>query len=413
MGLFRTAFIISLVIVPSLTPIGKETQPALQIVVLAAAGFTLAMFWLFLHGQTIPGQRPVTLLVDLLLVTVVIHTVGDVGIALFQVYYLIVLVGAIWFQLVGAILVAFGAITFYTIATHIFSPAIVSPSARAIMIDLGGRGAPFLLLIAVIAGYLVRTFNREMKAVAQIEQEMRLARTVQDSLLPSSLPAVPGYQVALRFEPARFVGGDLYNLERLPGGPYLLCLGDMPGKSAYGLVHLSQIHSHTHVAAGDPANNFSPAQIATTVNDAVYDTLQPDGYAALFIGILDVDSSTITFANCGHPPPMLLRKADETVVELSTAGMVIGAERDFAYTENKLQIQPGDLLVCYTDGVSEARNSAGDEFGPKGVEQTVWAIIHQQGSVEQMAEAIIRSAADFAAVPGTDDATVIVFRRES
>lgn len=390
---------------------GKQTPRALHVVVLIAVGFTLAMFLAFLRGRALPLQRPLALCIDLLLVTMAMHSVTGDGAALFQVYYLIVLVGAIWFQLGGAITVALAAITLYVTVPQLLDPRTPWPSLYVIMADLGLLGAPFLLLIAVIAGYLVRTFNREQQAVAQFEQELRLARMVQDGLLPASLPAVPGYQVALQFQPARSVGGDLYNLERLPGGRYLLCLGDMPGKSVYGLVHLSLIHSHTRAAAAD---GLHPAEIANTVNEDVYNALQPDSYAALFIGLLDADNNTITFANCGHPPPILLTETDwDNPIELSTGGIVIGADHEANYQESQLSIDPGDLLICYTDGVSEARNAKGQEFGLEGVKQTARALAQQQSSVKEIAEAIIRAAMDFSAVPQSDDATVIVFRRET
>ncbi len=382
----------------------------LHAMVLIGVGFTLAMFLSFLYGRALPLQRPLALGIDVLLVTVAMHSVAGDGSALFQVYYMIVLIGAIWFQLAGAITVSLGAIACYVVAPQLLHPEMSWPSLNVIMTDLGMRGAPFLLLIAVVAGYLVRTFNREQQALAQFEQELRLARTVQDSLLPASLPTVPGYQVALQFEPARFVGGDLYNLERLPGGRYLLCLGDMPGKSAYGLVHLSLIHSHTRAAAVD---GLEPAVIANTVNEDVYDALQPDSYAALFIGLLDVGSNIISFANCGHPPPILLSEPDwENPIELSTGDIVIGADRDVNYQQSRVTISPGDLLICYTDGVSEVRNSEGRQFGLEGVSHAARTIAQQQGSAEQIAEAIMQTALAFSVMPEADDATVMVFRRE-
>ncbi len=416
-GLFRTAFIIALIIVPQVT-IGPDIHPALTVMVIIAATFTMATFVVFLHGHMLPLQRPLSLLVDLSLITVAVHTVGEAGLALFQVYYLIVLIGAIWFQLIGAISVAGAALAFYIIAPLLLYPGQPLPAAPVIIADLGVRGGPFVLLLAIIAGYLVRTLNREQQATAQFEQELRLARTVQDSLLPDSLPQLPGYQVALRFQPARSVGGDLYNLERLPGGHYLLYLGDMPGKSVYGLVHLSLIHSHTRAAAidslSDPRTDNPVSEIAKTVNEDVYDALQPDGYAPLFIAILDTDNFTINFVNCGHPPPILLRKAEQyNITELATGGIVIGAEREAVYEQRRLEIEPGDILIGYTDGISEARNAKGEEFGWQRVAQAVSPIIERDGTVEQMAEAIISSATDFARVPGTDDATVIVFHRLS
>ena len=421
-------------IVLSLSPVDKRTQQILHAMVLTGAAFIFAVFVAVRHGQLLPFQRPLTLVIDLVLVTVAMHSFGPQGRSLFQVYYIIVVIGAIWFQLAGAITVALGAIVLYVVMPLALVPGMSSPSLADVLADLAVRGAPLLLLIALVTGYLVRTLNREMQARAEFEQEMRLARTVQDSLLPAALPVVPGYQVALRFQPARSIGGDFYDLARLPGGRYLILLGDMPGKSAYGLVHLSLIHSHTRAAALD---GLPPAEIADTVNEDVFDALQPDNYAALFIGMLDPEHHAINFANCGHPPPLLVRSvAPDSRLELSTGGSVIGAERDTNYTQRRLVIEPGDLLICYTDGVSEARNARGELFDVAGIERTVREVLRQQGSdfddlssrgsdaeptrteraeargVQEIADAIVRAAADFARTPGQDDATVMVFRRE-
>ena len=132
----------------------------------------------------------------------------------------------------------------------------------------------------------------------------------------------------------------------------------------------------------------------------------------MFIGLLDLGHSTIKFVNCGHPPPLLLKKAEGyNSALLSTDGTVIGADQEMKYTESQLEIQPGDLLICYTDGISEARNAAGDEFGLEGVERAAREAVQQNSSMEGIADAIILSARRFAAVPDADDATVMVFRR--
>ncbi len=270
-----------------------------------------------------------------------------------------------------------------------------------------GHGALFLFLLAVISGFLVRALDRQYQATAQFTHELQLARTVQDTILSTSLPQLPGWQLALRFEPARWVGGDLYDIAELADGQYLVCLGDMPGKSAYGLVHLSLIYSQVRGAA---FAGLQPAAIANRINQTVYDVLQPYSYAPLFISMLQSDTGKLTFVSCGHHPPVLLR-ADGSYQELSSDGIVIGGRRDANYQQRETQIEPGDLLICYTDGITELRNRAGEEFGVQRVIQIARSVEAAGGSIEEISDEILRESHEFSAEWDRDDATLILLRR--
>jgi len=238
---------------------------------------------------------------------------------------------------------------------------------------LWDQGAVFLFLIALIGGFLVRALDRQYRATAQFTHELQLARTVQDTILSASLPQLPGWQVALRFEPARWVGGDLYEVAELPDGQYLICLGDMPGKSAYGLVHLSLIYSQIRGAA---LAGLPPAAIANRVNQTVYDVLQPYSYAPLFISMLQPDTGKLTFVSCGHYPPVLLR-ANNSYQELSSDGIV-----------------------------------AGEQFGVERVVQVARSIEAAGGSIEEISDEILRQSHKFSTEWDRDDATLILLRRE-
>ncbi len=405
-GLFRTAFIIAFVVAGTLPPFNPQVRTGVWILLIAATVFTIALFLAFGTGRSIPYQRPIALALDLLLVSSAILLIGPAQQqSLFQVYYLIVLIGAIWFQLVGSLCTAAGALVLFTLVSYVATyPTALGNVASNVLWD---QGALFLFLIAVISGFLVRALDRQYQATAQFTHELQLARTVQDTILSTSLPQLPGWQLALRFEPARWVGGDLYEVAKLPNGQYLVCLGDMPGKSAYGLVHLSLIYSQVRGAA---FAGLPPAAIANRINQTVYDVLQPYSYAPLFISMLQPDTGKLTFVSCGHHPPVLLR-TDNYCQELSSGGIVIGGRRDANYQQRETQIELGDLLICYTDGITELRNRAGEEFGVQRVVQVARSVKAAGGSIEEISDEILRESHKFSSEWDRDDATLILLRR--
>ncbi len=407
-ALFRTAFIIAFVVAGTLSPLNPQAQAGVGALLVVAMIFTTALFLAFWTGRSIPHQRPAALTLDLSLVSAAILMLGPgQEQSLFQVYYLIVLIGAIWFQLVGALCTAGAAMVMFTLVKYVSTyPTPLSEVATNVV---WGHGALFLFLIAVIGGSLVRALDRQYQATAQLTHEMQLARTVQDTILPASLPHLAGWEFALRFEPARWVGGDLYEVAKLPDGQCLVCLGDMPGKSAYGLVHLSLIYSQIRGAA---FAGLPPAAIANRVNQAVYDVLQPYGYAPVFIGMLEPDTGVITFACCGHYPPILLR-ADGSHEALSSDGIVIGGRRDADYQQRQKDIRPGDLLICYTDGITEVRNHTGEEFGVQRLVQAAHSIPDSDSTLEQICDEILQQSQQFSTQPEADDATLILLRRRA
>ena len=408
-GLFRTAFIIAFVVTGTLSSFNPRAHNGIWALLVVATVFTVALFLAFGAGRSIPHQRLIALSLDLLLVSAAILMLG-VGEqqALFQVYYLIVLIGAIWFGLGGALCTAAAAIVLFLLMHYVtIYPVPLGELGEAALAVLRDSGALFLVLIAVIAGFLVRALDRQHQATAQFEQELRLARTVQDTILPRRLPEIPGWELAFRFEPARWVGGDLYEVAELPNGQYLICLGDMPGKSAYGLVHLSLVYSHVHGAA---LAGLPPAAIANRVNRAVYDVLQPYSYAPLFISMLAPDTGMISFVSCGHLPPLLLR-SDGSEEWLSSNGIVIGGRHEAGYEQKQEEIGVGDLLMCYTDGISGVRNSAGEEFGEERISRVGRAGQTQGAALEYICQEIVSQSQQFSADLRSDDATLLLFRR--
>ncbi|MEN6644801.1 MAG: PP2C family protein-serine/threonine phosphatase [Armatimonadia bacterium] len=365
----------------------------------AAAIYNLGLLALHLADRPLRRQRPLGLLLDLLLVTAAIVTVHREGYDLFNLYYLVVIAAAVWFRLIGAISVSIVAIVLALFAPHVL---LQYPLA----VDEVILKAPLLMLVAVIAGYLMRAHDAEHVAIVALRQEMRLARTLQSRLLPSSLPRIEAYDLGLIFEPARQVGGDFYDLRLLDDDHLFVVLADMSGKSVYGLVHLSLVFSHLQAAANE---GFGPAEIARIVNRGTYAALQPESYASVFIATLRLSDGLLTYVNCGHVPPLLLYRDEREPALLATGGTVIGAIPEPMYEERQARLEAGDILVCYSDGISEARSTGRQFYGEEKVAQMA-----RQGTdlpAQDLAAQLYHDATHFAASPGQDDVTVVVIHK--
>lgn len=413
-ALMRTAFIIAFALTPGFrqSPVGLPfvTQFLVAVLPPLASVFSIALFASYLWSFALPFRRPLALAIDMLLVAAAIASFPPSvpqreWIA--AVYYLVIMVAAIWFRRTGALVVAFissildGVFRLDLLQTS--DPGTEPPFLWLVLIE--GHTVP-MLMVAVAASYIVMARDREFARASRLEHDMAVARRLQDRMLPDCIPQVQGLDIGVQFQPARVVGGDLYDLLKLDDNRLLICLGDMPGKSVYGLVHLSLVHSHMRAAV---ARGLSPAEIATDVNRDAYDTLQPTSYAALFIGILDRTTHELTFVNCGHLPPLLMHSGvPGRYQELSTGGIVIGATRTPKYVQQSVVLRPGDVLICYTDGITEARNRERQEFGIAGIVQTVDARPNE--SADELARSLVEATRRFSSDAGSDDRTVLVVR---
>jgi len=410
-ALLRLAFLVAFLGTTVLSSVPMRQEWPVRVIIIIASLFTSVVFFCYFRRRPLHWQRWISLPLDIALVSGALYTAGDTywG-ALFQVYYLIVLEGAIWAQVPGAITTALSAILGYILVlvatlptgTDVVHFIVHEPTGLPFL------GIPFLITVAVVAGYLAQSREEEQEQIARIRNEMLLARTLQDVMLPPHPPTIPGWGVGLRLQPALEVGGDLYMLERLPTGNYLVCLGDMAGKSIYAMIYLALIVSHIRSAARD---GLAPRAIAFQVNRQVYGMMAPETYAALFIGLLNPDTGVLTFVNCGHPPPLVLSVEHGRMATLGTGGIVIGAMREPDYVQQMRTIEPGEVLVAYTDGLSEARNQYGEEFQDTRLANAGLTALHQGAKPQEIVQRLLEAARRWAAHPRSDDATCLVLQR--
>lgn len=220
---------------------------------------------------------------------------------------------------------------------------------------------PELLDVLASAGRQIGQFLARLRAESELRE---LADTLQRSLLPAHLPSVPGVQLAARYRAGAegvFVGGDTYDVLPLPDGRWMVLIADVCGTGAEAAA-ITALTRHTARAA---ASAGSPSEVLRAVNAALlYEQSGPLRFVTACCLVLEPGEAChrVSLSVAGHPLP-LLRTADGRVVEAGTAGLPLGIDPGVGFAETRIDLQPGTTLVLYTDGVTEARDDAGTQFG--------------------------------------------------
>jgi len=202
------------------------------------------------------------------------------------------------------------------------------------------------------------------------------------------------------------VGGDYYDFIRIVAHHTGIAIADVSGK---GIPAALIMASYRASLIAEIRNNYSIRTICQKVNSLLFESLESGNYVTGVYGVLDSRNHIFTFSNCGHNPPLLLRANDE-VEFLREGGPVLGVAADSAYEERALVILPGDILVFYTDGVTEVFNSEGVEFGPDRLVQVVMA--NRDRGAQLIADAIYAAVTAFASPDHVfDDLTMIIVKR--
>ncbi|HTW67051.1 MAG TPA: PP2C family protein-serine/threonine phosphatase, partial [Bryobacteraceae bacterium] len=220
------------------------------------------------------------------------------------------------------------------------------------------------------------------KEKERLETELEIAREVQAQLYPKEAPPRGGLQVTARCDPARMVSGDYYDYQALVQGKLVFAIGDIAGKgiSAALLMATMQAALRAQVSQSQPPGDTSdvseldPANLVSKLNQQIYAHTSPEKYATFFFALYDESSRSLTYTNAGHLSPLLFR--DGTVAPLDSNGTVVGAFPFSTYGESSLTFQPADLLVCYTDGITEPENAYGEMFGEERLIDLVHRNLH-------------------------------------
>src|SRR5271154_2300849 len=267
--------------------------------------------------------------------------------------------------------------------------------------------------LALANAQLTSAIAVEVGRREKMNREIEIAREVQERLFPQRLPPVAGVDYCGRCRTALGVGGDYYDFLALPGGMLGVALGDISGKGIPAALMMASLQASLRAEAMRAGNEI--AAIMSRVNQALYDASSADRYATFFYAQFDPASRRLTYVNGGHCAPLLFRAAgverlaSTTIERLDDGGPVIGLIPDCAYQQAEVTLASGDLLVIFTDGVSEAMNSALEEWGEARLIATVRSTPGCDAS--EIINRIMQAADQFAAgAPQHDDMTLIVLR---
>jgi sigma-B regulation protein RsbU (phosphoserine phosphatase) len=252
-------------------------------------------------------------------------------------------------------------------------------------------------LIAAVAS---ETAKREV-----LNREMEIAREVQQRLFPQALPPAEGLEYDGACRPALGVGGDYYDFLSLSGGRLGIAIGDVSGKGVPAALLMASLQASVRGQAQSGSANL--AKLMETVSRLVFDASPSNRYATFFYAEYEAAARRLRYVNAGHNPPMLFR--GEELVRLETGGPVVGMFRDARYEEAEVQLESGDGIVMFTDGISEAMNAADDEWGEEELARAARESLGLQAA-ETIAR-IMQAADRFAAgAPQHDDMTLVVIK---
>ena len=240
-----------------------------------------------------------------------------------------------------------------------------------------------------------------------LQNELDVANKIQQSVLPTGFPSSESYEVSANMQPARNVGGDFFDIMRLENRRLGLAVADVSDKGVpAALFMMSSITQLKGAAIGIG----EPGGVLSEVNDL----LNEDNETAMFVTVLyavyNPESGVITYANGGHNPPVIIHTDGSSTMLPMTGGIALGVAPGFRYEQNTFNLGPGETIVLYTDGVTEAMNGHGDEFGVDRLRQLFEGAPprHPKEAVDAILEAVHAFAGD---TPQSDDITCLTLRR--
>ncbi|MFZ0062636.1 MAG: SpoIIE family protein phosphatase [Pyrinomonadaceae bacterium] len=242
----------------------------------------------------------------------------------------------------------------------------------------------------------------------RLERELQLAMEIQQRFQPTAPPTVLGYELQGISFPCYEIGGDYYDFIEREDGRLVIALGDVSGKGTAAALLMSSLHAAVHAQAG---SHETLVETISAVNRYLADNIPPNRFVTLFYAELDPASGSLSFLNAGHNPPLIVHAAG-TVEQLASGGLPLGIKRDAEYREGRTQLQLGDVLVIYSDGVTEAASPSGEEFGPTRLYEVVSRNI--DASAAGLRDRIESALTKFSqGTQAADDITLVIVKRQS
>ena len=239
--------------------------------------------------------------------------------------------------------------------------------------------------------------------VVDVSQDWATACDVQQRFMHHAVPTAAGISYAARCRQLRALGGDCFDFLPLAQDQLAFAIADASGKSLPAALMIANVQSSMRTAASFVGND--PAAVLGAVNRQLHTASLPDRFATLFYGVFDAASHTLRYANAGHNSPMVIRR-DGSIAWPAVGGLPLGLLTDSTYDEGAIPVHPGDTVIAYTDGVIEAVNPSGEEWGVDGLMKA--AVECKAQHADELVDAIFYALEEFSRGRQTDDATVAV-----
>jgi serine phosphatase RsbU (regulator of sigma subunit)/anti-sigma regulatory factor (Ser/Thr protein kinase) len=274
-----------------------------------------------------------------------------------------------------------------------------SSDDRKLLDSLAAQAAP-----ALRVAQLVREQQAEAATRQRFEQELEVARLIQQNFLPKELPDLPGWQIAAFYRPAREVGGDFYDVIPLPDGRVGFVIGDVTDKGVPAALVMSATRSVLRASA---QRLIEPGEVLERVNEHLCPDMPEKMFVTCLYSVLDPDSGLLRFANAGHDLPYV--QTTDGVIELRARGMPLGLMPGMAYEEKEATLEPGDSVLLHSDGVLEAHDPERDMFGAPRLKETMG----RGPGGQEMIDYVLSSLAAFTGPDAEqeDDITMVMLQR--
>jgi len=261
----------------------------------------------------------------------------------------------------------------------------------------------FLSIIAVqVAGIIEKS-----KFHMEVSKELEVARYIQTRLIPEYPPEFHGYDIAALTVPNKEVSGDYHDFIIIDEDRLAIGLADVSGKGIGASILMANTHGLLHAFA---LSETEPKDVVSRINNALFGYTEADKFVTMFYSVLD-KTGTLIYTNAGHNPPFVYRRDNTEPEALDTGGLVLGIVVNAGYSEGRVQLTKGDIVIFYSDGVTEAQNAKGEMFGEQRIHDTIWQYIRKSDSInaQSLLDRIYNVVRDFSSdVPLTDDLTIVV-----
>ncbi|MBT8380873.1 MAG: SpoIIE family protein phosphatase [Ignavibacteriaceae bacterium] len=246
---------------------------------------------------------------------------------------------------------------------------------------------------------------KQEQALLQMEEEIRLAKEIQLNILPKEIPSVEDYDIYAINIPAKEVGGDYFDFIKLPDGKIAFCLGDITGKGLSAAMLMANLQA---TLRGQAFIQKSISEIVKNSNLLLFNSTDSNRFATLFFGTLDFSKHIVTYCNAGHDSPIHI--SGENVFTLTAGGTLLGCFESAEYEEAIKGIEPNELIVIYTDGVTEAMNEKNEVFSEEKLLEVINA--NRKASAKELTDIIINEVKNHSAnTPQFDDITLMIIKR--